>query len=98
MDYIKKLLLLFFAVSALASVWISRVSSQLVRDDYTFFTNTVFIVSLILLLCFYVIDKPKKNNKDTQSMKIKPYKAQQLTRNTPLCFVLRSTELKRQID
>ena len=65
MDYIKKLLLLCFAVSALASVWISRVSSQPVRDDYTFFTNTVFIVSLILLLCFYVIDKPKKNNKDT---------------------------------
>ena len=65
MGYIKKLLLLCFALSALASVWISRVSSQTVRDDYNFITNTVFIVSLILLLCFYVIDKPKKNDKDT---------------------------------
>ena len=65
MDFIKNILLICFAISALASVWILRVSSQSVKDDYSFFTNTAFTVSLILLLSFYVIDNRKSNNKDT---------------------------------
>ncbi len=64
MEHIKKIVLLCFAASALTSVWILRVSSISVRDEYAIFTDTVFIISLILLVYFYISDKRKNNNDD----------------------------------
>ena len=61
MNYVKKAIWLIIGVCGLVSTYILRVSSQSVKDEYAYFTNSFFILCVILI-AYFLITKLFKNN------------------------------------
>ena len=64
MKYIRNIMLFVYLASVFVSVYILRIMPMQKRDDYYPFTDSVIVVSIILIIYLFFTNKSKTNNND----------------------------------